>query len=55
MANTTNHKVTTKHRLKKKKATIKNQSNLANAKKKTLMDMHELGRLPKALFYRIGL
>ena len=42
MANTTNSKASSKHRAKKKKITIRNQSNLAHAKKKTLEELHAL-------------
>jgi hypothetical protein len=55
MPNTTNREVAMKHRAKKRKWTAKNQSNLANAKKKTLEDLHKLGRLPKSLYHRLGI
>ena len=55
MPNTTNREVLQKHRVKKRKWTAKQQSMLANAKKKTLEDLHKLGRLPKFLYSRIGL
>jgi hypothetical protein len=55
MANTTNSKASSKHRAKKKKITIRNQSNLAHAKKKTLEELHALGRCPKHLLHRLGI
>jgi hypothetical protein len=55
MPNTTNREAAMKHRAKKRKWTAKQQEMLANAKKKTLEDLHKLGRLPKALYHRIGL
>lgn len=55
MANTTDREVLYKHRVKKRKWTAKQQAMLANAKKKTLEDLYKLGRLPKALYHRIGL
>ena len=53
--NTPDREVLMKHRAKKRKWTAKNQAALANAKKKTLEDLHKQNRLPKALFHRIGL
>lgn len=55
MPNTPCREVAHKHRIKKKKWTAKNQANLANAKKKTLEDLHKLGRLPKSLYHRLGI
>jgi len=55
MANTPTREVAQKHRIRKRKWTAKNQSMLANAKKKTLEDLYKQGRLPKSLFHRIGL
>lgn len=55
MPNTTNREVAHKHRVKKRKWTAKNQANLANAKKKTLEELHKLGRLPKSLYSRLGI
>lgn len=55
MPNTTNREVDQKHRAKKRKWTAKKQAMLVNAKKKTLEELHSLGRLPKALYSRIGL
>lgn len=55
MANTTDREVAHKHRVKKRKWTAKQQAMLTNAKKKTLEELHKLGRLPKALYHRIGL
>lgn len=55
MANTTDREVAHKHRAKKKKRTAKSQTNLANAKKKTLELLHDQGRLPKCLYHRLGL
>lgn len=55
MPNTTNREVDQKHRVKKRKWTAKQQAMLANAKKKTLEQLHKMGRLPKALYHRIGL
>jgi len=55
MPNTPNREVAQKHRAKKRKWTAKQQASLANAKKKTLENLHKLGRLPKSLYHRIGL
>jgi len=55
MANTPTREVAQKHRIRKRKWTAKNQAMLANAKKKTLEDLHKLGRLPKFLYHRIGI
>jgi hypothetical protein len=54
MANTPDREVAQKHRVKKRKWTAKQQAMLVNAKKKTLEDLYKQGRLPKALFSRIG-
>jgi len=54
MANTTDREVAQKHRAKKRKWTAKQQAMLANAKKKTLEELYRLGRLPKALYHRLG-
>lgn len=55
MPNTPDREVARKHRIRKKKWTARNQASLANAKKKTLEELHEMGRLPKSLFHRLGL
>jgi hypothetical protein len=55
MPNTTNREAAQKHRVKKRKWTAKQQAMLVNAKKKTLEELHKQGRLPKALYHRIGL
>ena len=55
MANTTDREVAHKHRVKKRKWTAKQQAMLANAKKKTLQELYNLGRLPKSLYHRLGL
>jgi len=55
MPNTTNREAAQKHRVKKRKWTAKQQAMLTNAKKKTLEDLYKKGRLPKALYHRIGL
>lgn len=55
MPNSVDKTVARKHKVKKKKRTAKNQEMLANAKKKTLEALHKQGRLPKALYSRIGL
>ena len=55
MANTTDREVAHKHRAKKRKWTAKNQAMLLNAKKKTLEELHKLGRLPKSLYSKLGI
>jgi hypothetical protein len=55
MANTTDREAAYKHRVKKRKWTAKNQSMLANAKKKTLEELYKQDRLPKFLYHRLGL
>lgn len=55
MPNTTNREVDQKHRVKKRKKTAKRQAMLMNAKKKTLEQLHKMGRLPKFLYSRLEL
>jgi hypothetical protein len=55
MPNTTDHEVKQKHRKAKERWRRKSHASLANAKKKTLENLHKLGRLPKSLYHRIGL
>lgn len=55
MPNTTDHEVKKKHAKAKNRWRRRQHESLANAKKKTLEALHELGRLPKSLYHRIGL
>ncbi len=55
MPNTTDYEVKQKHKKSKERWRRNSHASLANAKKKTLENLHKLGRLPKSLYHRIGL